>query len=163
MRKLTILCVLMSALGAGQAWASGDADPQKAPINQPTPVCTWESVGAKYNIHPALLYAIAKTESGLRPNATGPRNANGTYDIGMMQINSSWLPTLAKHGITERHLYDPCVSLDVGAWVLAQNMSKLGNSWNAVGAYNAVTPSKRVTYAQKVYRNIPAPYLANRE
>ena len=158
MKTQAALTLLISALTACCYAQSAQAQQNASTA----PACTWESVGAKYNINPALLYAIAKTESGLNPKAVG-RNTNGSYDIGMMQINSSWLPTLAKHGITERHLYDPCVSLDVGAWVLAQNMSKLGNSWNAVGAYNAVTPSKRVTYAQKVYRNIPAPYLANRE
>lgn len=120
--------------------------------------CTWESVGFKYGINPALLYAIAKTESGLRPNTYNRKNANGSYDIGMMQINSGWLPTLAKLGITEKHLLDPCISLDVGAWVLHNNMQKLGNSWTAVGAYNAISPEKRIKYAQKVYQNIPIEY-----
>ena len=134
------------------------SETQHAPATVAPVVCTWESVGYKYNINPALLYAIAKTESGLRPNAINRSNTNGSYDIGMMQINSSWLPTLAKHGITEKHLYDPCISLEVGAWVLANNMRKLGNSWNAVGAYNAASPDKRVKYASKVYSNIPFHY-----
>ena len=135
-----------------------EAQESRLPITQAVPNCTWESVGAKYNIHPALLFAIAKTESGIRPNITSAPNKNGSYDIGMMQINSSWLPTLAKHGITEKHLYDPCISLDVGAWVLHHNMQRFGNSWTAVGAYNAASPDKRVVYARKVFNNIPPIY-----
>jgi hypothetical protein len=33
-------------------------------------------------------------------------------------------------------------------------MRRFGNTWNAVGAYNAKTPAKRLQYAIKVYRNI---------
>ena len=113
----------------------------------------WEYVGNKYGISPHLLYAIAKTESNLNPRAFN-RNANGSYDVGLMQINSSWLPTLARHGITETQLYEPCVSLEVGAWILAHNIRRHGNSWTAVGAYNATTPQKQLAYAQKVWRNL---------
>jgi soluble lytic murein transglycosylase-like protein len=121
----------------------------------------WEDAAARYGINPYLLYAIAKTESGLNPQALN-RNKNGTYDIGLMQINSSWLPTLRKYGVNEQQLYDPCTSIHVGAWILAQNMQKLGNSWEAVGAYNARDAALRMKYAAKVYRNIPPPVLAAR-
>ena len=71
-----------------------------------------------------------------------------------MQINSAWLPELAKHGISERHLWEPCTNIHVGAWVLAQKVKKLGMTWDAVGAYNATTPAKRKRYAWKVYANL---------
>jgi soluble lytic murein transglycosylase-like protein len=55
-----------------------------------------------------------------------------------MQINSGWLPTLARYGIDEQRLsQDACASVMVGAWILAMNRQKLGSSWEAVGAYNA--------------------------
>lgn len=116
----------------------------------------WEEAASRYGVNPYLLYAIARTESGLNPLATN-RNKNGSYDIGLMQINSSWLPTLRKYGVDEQQLFDPCTSIHVGAWVLAQNMQRMGNSWEAVGAYNARNPELRMKYAQKVYRNIPPP------
>lgn len=119
------------------------------------PGCTWEAVAAKYRLNPYLLFAIAKTESGLKPLVKSKPNADGSYDIGLMQINSSWLPKLSRYGITEASLYDSCINLDVGAWILAENMGRLGNTWNAVGAYNAKSPDKRVVYARKVLRNIP--------
>ena len=114
----------------------------------------WDDVGRKYGISPYLLYAIARTESGLNPNAFN-RNRNGTYDVGLMQINSSWLPVLARYGITEQGLYEPCVNVDVAGWILAQNIRRLGNSWTAVGAYNAADAKKRLDYAMRVYRNLP--------
>lgn len=121
----------------------------------------WETVAQKYGVNPYLLYAIAKTESGLNPRAVN-RNHNGSYDVGLMQINSQWFPTLRKLGISEQQLYQPCVNIEVGAWILAQNMRRLGNSWNAVGAYNAHDPALRLRYALKVYRNIPPAVLQAR-
>jgi soluble lytic murein transglycosylase-like protein len=53
----------------------------------------WEQAGERYGLSPELLYAIARTESGLDPQAVG-RNRNGSRDIGLMQINSVWLPRL---------------------------------------------------------------------
>jgi soluble lytic murein transglycosylase-like protein len=119
----------------------------------------WEEAAQKYGMNPYLLYAIAKTESNLNPSAIN-RNKNGSYDIGLMQINSRWLPSLRRYGIEETHLWDACVNIQVGAWVLAQNMQRMGNSWEAVGAYNARNPELRIKYAQKVYRNIPPQVLS---
>lgn len=121
----------------------------------------WEEAASRHRVNPYLLYAIAKTESGLNPLAVN-RNKNGSYDVGLMQINSIWFPVLRRHGISEEQLYQPCVSIHVGAWILAQNMQRLGNSWNAVGAYNAASPARRTEYAIKVYKNIPPEVLAAR-
>jgi soluble lytic murein transglycosylase-like protein len=129
-------------------------------LANPASAC-WEEAAAHYGVNPYLLYAIAKTESGLNPNAINRSNRNGTYDIGLMQINSSWLPTLKKHGIDEKQLYDPCTSIQVGAWILAQNMRRMGTTWEAVGAYNARDAALRIKYAWKVYRNIPRDALGD--
>src|SRR5579862_9197037 len=121
-------------------------------LAQPTWAC-WEQAGNRYQLDPALLYAIARTESGLNP-AARHRNRDGSFDIGLMQINSAWLPTLAQYGISEHDLWEPCTNIHVGAWVLAQKIKQLGMSWEAVGAYNATTPYKRTHYAWKVYANL---------
>ena len=84
------------------------------------------------------------------------RNRDGSRDIGLMQINSSWLPTLAGHGIAEHHLFDACTSIHVGAWILAGNVSRLGYTWEAVGAYNARSAPLRRAYAHKVHRELMA-------
>ena len=115
----------------------------------------WDDAAQRYQVSSALLYAIARTESGLNPQAVG-RNGNGSRDIGLMQINSAWLPTLASHGINERDLFEPCTSIEVGAWILAGNVSRLGYTWDAVGAYNAKSPALRRAYVDKVRRHLPA-------
>jgi soluble lytic murein transglycosylase-like protein len=109
----------------------------------------WEEAGERFGISPHLLHAIAKTESSLRPEAIN-RNRNGSYDIGIMQINSWWLPKLKRHNITEAELWDPCVNINVGAWILAQNIQRFGNSWNAVGAYNTSKTELRKEYIARV-------------
>ena len=118
----------------------------------PTYAC-WDDAAARYQVNSTLLHAIARTESALNPRAIN-RNRNGSRDIGLMQINSSWLPLLASHGIAERDLFDPCTNISVGAWMLARNFQRLGSGWNAVGAYNARSPALRRAYAWKVYRNL---------
>jgi soluble lytic murein transglycosylase-like protein len=123
-------------------------------ITLPAYAC-WDDAARRYNVSGDLLYAIARTESGLNPQAIG-RNTNGSRDIGLMQINSAWLPTLASHGIGERDLYEPCTNIHVGAWILAGNVNRLGYTWEAVGAYNAANPARRRAYADKVRRHLPA-------
>jgi soluble lytic murein transglycosylase-like protein len=118
----------------------------------------WQDAAEQYEVNPYLLFAIAKTESNLKTNALN-RNKDGSYDIGLMQINSRWLPILRKYGVREEQLWDACTNIQVGAWVLAQNMRRMGNSWDAVGAYNAKDPAKRLRYALKVYKNIPSEIL----
>jgi soluble lytic murein transglycosylase-like protein len=115
----------------------------------------WDDAGARYGVNPYLLYAIAKTESSLNPAAISRKNKDGSYDIGLMQINSSWLPILRRYGIGEAELMDACTNIEVGAWILSGKMQKLGNSWTAVGAYNAGKPELRIAYAKKVYSNLP--------
>ena len=115
----------------------------------------WEQAAERYGLSPELLYAIARTESGLDPQTVG-HNRNGSRDIGLMQINSAWLPRLLTHGITERDLLDPCTSIHVGAWILAGNVQRLGYTWEAVGAYNATSPALRRAYAERVYRHVAA-------
>jgi soluble lytic murein transglycosylase-like protein len=115
----------------------------------------------RYQVSSALLYAIARTESGLDPKAVG-RNSNGSRDIGLMQINSAWLPALASHGIGERDLFEPCTNIHVGAWILAGKVSRHGYTWEAVGAYNAANPALRGAYIQKVRRHLAVNTPASR-
>ena len=97
----------------------------------------WFDAGQRHNIDPLLLYSIAKVESSLNPSAIN-RNRNGTYDIGLMQINSTHLPRLSKAGITrEKLLNDSCTSVMAGAQILSGFISRHGYTWEAVGAYNA--------------------------
>ena len=111
----------------------------------------FDEAAERYRVPVSLLKAISTVESGGNPKARN-KNANGSFDIGHMQINSSWLPTLARYGIDEEKLRDPCINTNIGAWVLAHNVARFGMTWNAVAAYHATTESKRPIYARKVSR-----------
>jgi len=101
----------------------------------------------------ALVHAIAQHESGMRANAVN-QNGDGSEDIGLMQINSSWLPTLQRYGIDRAQLFNPCVNAYVGTWILAANFREFGTSWRAVGAYNARSPDKQMVYAKAIYQRL---------
>jgi soluble lytic murein transglycosylase-like protein len=112
----------------------------------------WDNAGRVYNLDPWLLMAIAKVESSFKHNAINT-NKNHSTDIGMMQINTIWLPTLRKFGIEKRDLLNPCTSIFVGAWIMAQNIKNFGYNLDGIGAYNSPGNVKiRRNYAQKVYK-----------
>lgn len=126
----------------------------------------FEEAGARYQISPLVLYAIAKQESSFNPNARNI-NANGTYDFSIMQINSSHLDELAAMGISEQDLIkNSCQAVYVGAWYLARNMNEFKGKpdafWSAIGAYNAGTgkkvknQNKRMDYAWLIYKRMAA-------
>jgi soluble lytic murein transglycosylase-like protein len=124
----------------------------------------WDEAAQRYQVNANLLYAIARCESDLRPGAVNRshRARTGTYDIGLMQINSSNLQRLNAYGISEQQLYDVCTNIHVGAWILADKIQRHGLSWEAVGAYNAACTelkgkdcaAARSRYAWCVYRNL---------
>ena len=118
---------------------------------KPAGAFCYEEAGSRYRISPRLLHAISKGESNFNPFAVN-HNTNGSYDFGLMQINSSWEPTLRQLGIPWNSLADPCTNVMVGAWVLSRCIQEYGYSWSAVGCYNSRTPSKRDRYAEKIAR-----------
>lgn len=122
------------------------------------PAKCFEEASARFGLsNPAVLRAFSEQESSGRCTARHPANADGSYDIGCMGINSGWLPTLhKKFGLNEQDLYDPCINVHVGAWVFAKNVRQYGDSWQAIGAYNAKSEHKRIEYAWKIYKHLTA-------
>lgn len=109
----------------------------------------FEEAGERYGVSPQLLWAIAKTESNFNATAVNYNN-NGSFDYGVMQINSSWYKELGAD--RWMRLGDACYNVNVGAWILSRCVQRYGYTWAAVGCYNGVSQGTRVRYANTVYR-----------
>ena len=144
--KTTLFCALTAAASAAPSLAL---------------TTCWEEASTTYGVPVNVLKAVAKTESGFNPKATN-KNSDSSIDSGLMQINSRWLPTLAKYNISQADLKDPCTNLKVGAWILSNNAKNLGWNWNAIGAYNVGCAKlakeecdrRRNNYAWKIHRSM---------
>ena len=108
----------------------------------------------RYQIPVKLLKAIAKTENRKLDELAVGVNTNHSFDIGIMQINSSWFPMLNKVGIAKADLFDGCKNIQIGSWILAQNIKRYGFSQQAIGAYHSPTPELQQHYAQLVMSNM---------
>ena len=123
----------------------------------------YEKAGAYQGVNPLVLRAVAWRES--KGDATAiNRNANGSIDVGQLQINSVHFPELARQGIPHRALINPCVNIFVAAWLLKQKMVRYGNTWRAIGAYHSESPRERDAYARSIqailvsWGQLPSPH-----
>ncbi len=108
----------------------------------------YNEAGKAHNVDPQLLWAIAYYESKHNPNAIH-KNKNGTYDYGIMQINSVHLPRLKKdYGITKDDLFDPKINILVGAEILKMCLDKHTDLVRGVTCYNGCI--KNNPYGKKV-------------
>jgi soluble lytic murein transglycosylase-like protein len=122
--------------------------PTPARADAPADEC-FEKAGAYQGVNPLVLRAVAWRESKGDAAAVN-RNANGSIDVGQLQINSIHFPDLARQGIPHRALIDPCVNIYVAAWLLKQKMVRYGNTWRAIGAYHSESPRERDAYARSI-------------
>jgi soluble lytic murein transglycosylase-like protein len=112
---------------------------------QPPNLSCLNQAASYHGVHPNLLLAILKVESGLNPNAIG-RNQNGTIDIGIGQINSMHLDELKRYGLNSHHLLDACNATYVSAWFLRRGFDRYGYSWFAAATYHSTTPKHNQHY-----------------
>jgi soluble lytic murein transglycosylase-like protein len=111
-------------------------------------------VAVRYSVPEPLIWSVMKVENGC--DQPPPRNRNGSYDHGCMQINSVWIPDLSKKtGLTQetvrdRLLNDPCWNAGIGAYVLSDCIRRKGGDvWKGVGCYN---PGRATSYIRDVAR-----------
>ena len=117
MKRLLVLCVVVSLnLKAGNYYVQA---------------------GEYFGVNPQILWAIAQKETRHNPKLISKPNKNGTYDIGIMQINSAHLPRLKKeYNITKKDLLNPKINIFVGAEILKKCFDKHGVSQNGITCYN---------------------------
>jgi len=91
---------------------------------------------SKYGFPVSLLKAVAYTESGFNPSAID-YDSNGTYDYGVMQINTVWYRQLKPFW---NYLADPCYNVMVGSWILYQCKARYGGIKKTLACYNSGSP-----------------------
>lgn len=120
------------------------------PEAQPVTLDCVVAVSRRYQVPIEILAGLLAQERG-RLGTRSP-NRNGTVDLGPMQINSFWLPTLRRYGISEdQMLHHGCYNVAVGAWIVRYEQAR-GRSdlWRAVGRYHSPDPVRAAGYARKV-------------
>lgn len=128
-------------------------------------------------VHPDTIAAVVAVESGGLPLAIGTHHGaifphtraqatralgaalrtESSVDIGLMQINSQWLPKL---NLRADALLDPCVNVRVGAAILARNFvaaSRAGRTHlqalvAALSVFNSGSETGALDYAANVLR-----------
>lgn len=107
-----------------------------------------------YSIPPALLVGIYKAEGGKIGQEVS--NTNGSYDLGPMQINTIWIPDLAKKwGVSEATAYkqvrdDACTNVGVAAWILRNHITETQSLSQAIAHYHSRTPQYGEKYKKRV-------------
>ena len=135
MPKLTLplfLCLALSYLNASNAFVEA---------------------GKAFKLDPRLLWAIAYKESRHTPHIVSKPNKNGSYDIGIMQINSSHLVWLNKEfGISETDLKEnPRINIYIGALILRKCFDK-----HKAPLYSALNTATERAYISVSYKNTRA-------
>lgn len=107
-----------------------------------------------YAVPPQVLVGILHVEGGRIGQQVG--NTNGSYDLGPMQINTIWVPELAKNWkVSQKTAWawlrdDGCTNVNVAAWILRGHLNETGSLSTAVAHYHSRTPSKGGKYKNKV-------------
>jgi hypothetical protein len=103
----------------------------------------------KYHIPATVIVSILKIEGGKVGQVSV--NKNGTLDYGPMQINSSWLKRIKQYGYdAEKIKNNPCANVNVGTWILAQEIGNSVGWWKGVGHYHSHDAMLSYGYSQKV-------------
>lgn len=104
-----------------------------------------------YHVPATVILSIIKQENGR--NGLAKPNKNGTFDYGIMQINTIWLSKLASYGYTKEDLqYDACKNVSAGTWILAQGLAEAKTAWQGVGNYNSHTIKHNEHYSAAIKR-----------
>lgn len=114
---------------------SGEANADKKEAGKRDLDDLFQKYGKQYEVDPALIKAVASVESSLDPMAKNPSDPS----YGLMQVMFPQQFNTNPPGwesIQEpSDLYDPKTNVKIGAWLLANNISKLGLK-RGIGAYN---------------------------
>jgi len=104
------------------------------------------SAAIQYGIPANVMLAVAERENG-RPGLAR-RNSNGTDDLGAMQLNTAYIASLRRYGITPADALAPgCYSYNLAAWRIRGHIAHdKGDLWTRAANYHSYTPSHNAGY-----------------
>lgn len=112
-------------------------------------------VASLNRLPPRVLPSIAVVEGG-RIGLISP-NRDGTADLGVMQVNTRWLPVIASVTHTDtgavrmRLLADPCFNISAAGAILRTYLDQdRGDLMRAIGDYHSHTPLLHQRYQLQV-------------
>lgn len=83
------------------------------------------------------------------------QNPNGTWDLGVFQVNTIHINELHELGISAEHiLNDANVNAVVAGYLLGRHLKNENDIWEAIGSYHSKTPSIKRRYIQAVQSNL---------
>jgi hypothetical protein len=119
--------------------------PDMPPQQQEMVACSIGSALA-YDVPVNIVLAVAQQEGG-KPGQW-VRNTNGTYDVGPLQFNTSYLRELERYGITPKAVASPgCYPYQLAAWRLRNHLKNdAGDIWTRAANYHSRTPIYNAHY-----------------
>lgn len=114
------------------------------------------AAGIAYDVPVNIVLAVAQQESG-KPGQW-VRNDNGTFDIGVMQFNTSYLRELEPYGISASDVAAPgCFPYQLAAWRLRGHLREgRGDIWTRAANYHSRTPRFNQRYRVQLIRRASA-------
>jgi soluble lytic murein transglycosylase-like protein len=130
------------------------------------------AASAAFHLPVHALPAIQRAEGGWI-GAAQP-NTDGSHDLGLMQVNTRWVPPLAHatglppQTVALRLMLEPCFNITAAAAILRGYIDEEhGNVWQAIGDYHSHTPGLNIAYKFRVLQEAatlpplktPAPHV----
>ncbi len=116
-------------------------------------------VAQLYDLPPRVLPSIQAVEGG--GIGVIHRNRDGTEDLGVMQINTLWLPTIGRYAgmtppqVRQELLNNPCFNISAAGMILHGYLQETGGDvMQAIGNYHSHTPIHNQGYQLKVMRSV---------
>ena len=112
-------------------------------------------VAQLYHLPPRVLPSIHAIEGGRIGSVI--TNRNGSQDLGVMQVNTLWLPVLARYTglsegeVRERLINRACFNIAAAGAILRTYLDEAnGDLMRAIGYYHSHTPVRHDAYRIRV-------------
>lgn len=138
-RFLQVCAIAVLALSASPAVLA------RAKVDTPERVECVQRAAAAFRVPDYAILTLMDVEGG--DVGTVSHNRNGTRDLGVLQVNSSWLPHLSKFGLTEQQLtHNFCANVFAGSYILARAVADHKTLPRALAYYHSPTPVHQHRY-----------------